>query len=86
MTGVQTCALPISYRSESFDTLIASSDNANSTISQLLFAQAEQLLLDQVVVIPLFYETSYYAMGKGVSGIEFSPFLSNVSFRNAVKA
>ncbi|MCI8650056.1 MAG: peptide ABC transporter substrate-binding protein [Anaerotruncus sp.] len=74
------------YRSESFDTLIASSDNANSTISQLLFAQAEQLLLDQVVVIPLFYETSYYAMGKGVSGIEFSPFLSNVSFRNAVKA
>lgn len=35
------------------------------------YRQAEEYLLQNAVALPLFTESSYYAVGKGVSGVEF---------------
>lgn len=37
-----------------------------------LFANAEAMLADQLIAMPLFYTESYFAMAKGVSGIQSS--------------
>ncbi len=37
-----------------------------------LFANAEAMLADQFIAMPLFYTESYFAMAKGVSGIQSS--------------
>ena len=47
-----------------------SSRNVNEAAR--LFANAEALLVDQFIVMPLFYTESYFAMAKGVSGIQSS--------------
>lgn len=49
------------------------------------FAQAEQMLLQDGIVFPLFCETTNYALDSGVTGIEFSPFDGGVFFRDAKK-
>lgn len=50
------------------------------------FAQAEQQLLDDCIVVPMYYQTSSYAMGEEVSGIGFSPFSGQIHFKYARKA
>lgn len=44
------------------------------------YRQAEQTLLDEGIVLPLFYETSYYAAAPSVTGLRFSPFGCRVYF------
>ena len=73
------------YRSDSYNELLQSTATMDSDDQFTAYMQAEQQLLEECVVIPLFFETSYYAMAKGVSDIEFSPFLSGIYFRNARK-
>ncbi|MEM1485162.1 peptide ABC transporter substrate-binding protein [Oscillospiraceae bacterium PP1C4] len=73
------------YKNESFDALLASTATLDSHEQYAAYKQAEQALLADCAAIPLFYETSYYAMRKGVSDIAFSPFLSGVYFKNARK-
>lgn len=38
-----------------------------------LYRQGEQLLLDEAVVLPLFSQPTYFALGKGVQGVELLP-------------
>lgn len=38
-----------------------------------LYHRAEQLLLEEAVVLPLFNQPTYFAMGKGVQGVELLP-------------
>lgn len=74
------------YRSDQFDSILQSIAAMDSGEDQATaYMQAEQQLLEECVVIPLFFETSYYAMAKGVSDIEFSPFLPGIYFKNARK-
>ena len=73
------------YGNADFDTLLAATASLSGQEAYEVYAQAEEMLLYDAPVIPLFFETSYYAMGPDVSGIEFSPFLSGVYFKYARK-
>lgn len=74
-----------SFQNSRFDDLLDSLSGASAQEQEEVFSQAEQLLLTECPVIPLFYETSYYGAAKGVSGIDFAPFLSGMRFENAQK-
>ena len=73
------------YHSDQFDSLLLSIATMDSGKQYTAYMQAEQQLLEECIVIPMFFETSYYAMAKGVSDIKFSPFLSGIYFKNARK-
>lgn len=71
------------YQNPSFDQLLR--EGGGDASSPDPYLEAERLLLEEAVVIPLFFETSYYGMAPGVSGVEFSPFSSSISFLHATK-
>lgn len=73
------------FASEQFDALLQSASVLTNDERNEVYSQAEQLLLTECPVIPLYYETSYYGAGKGVSGIGFAPFISGMRFENARK-
>lgn len=73
------------YHSDLYDSLLLSIASMEKGGQYTAYMQAEQQLLEECVVIPMFFETSYYAMAKGVSDLEFSPFLSGIYFKNARK-
>ena len=58
-----------------------------STASGVLssYRSAERLLTQNGVVLPLFYETSYYVTAPSVTGLRFSPFGCHVSFAEGRK-
>ena len=58
-----------------------------STASGVLssYRSAERLLTQNGVVLPLFYETSYYVTAPSVTGLRFSPFGRHVSFAEGRK-
>lgn len=73
------------YQNWRFDALLASVSNLSAGEQNDVYRQAEQLLLAESPVIPLYFETTYYAMAAGVEDIGFSPFLSGMEFRDARK-
>ena len=60
-------------------------DTTSLGLAAFRFSQAEKTLLADAVVIPVYTETSYYAMGKGVTGIEVFPFGNKVIFKDGVR-
>ena len=72
------------YSNTAYDVLL---ENPVGSAQQVIetFAQAEQMLLQDGIVFPLFCETTNYALDSGVTGIEFSPFDGGVFFRDAKK-
>lgn len=73
------------YKSGYYDSLLNVAQSLDYDARQRSYTRAHQVLLDEGVVIPLYYEVSCYAMASGVEGIEFSPFLSGVYFKHASK-
>lgn len=73
------------FSNAQFDELMQKSSTLSAKDQMELYSQAEQLLLTQCPVIPLYYETSYFGAAPGVSGIEFAPFLSGIRFADALK-
>lgn len=73
------------FSNETFDRLVQSTSNLSTEERNEVYSQAEQLLLTECPVIPLYYETSYYGAAEGVSGIGFSPFVSGMRFESARK-
>lgn len=73
------------YANASFDQLLHTAGTSHDQ-QQILdsYAQAEQVLLEDAVALPLFTETSYLVLGEGVSGVEILPGSGSLSFRNAV--
>lgn len=45
------------------------------------FAVAEQMLLQAMPALPLFYETSYFAVSPRISGLDYSVFGGHITFR-----
>ena len=80
MTGVQTCALPISSAFESALQNAKSADTANTAAACRI---CEEKLIASHCYVPLFYESSYYASAKGVTGVQFHPGSGRVSFVSA---
>ena len=74
------------YNSTAFsEALNAALESTDITTKASSFAQAEQVLLDDCVVVPLYYQTSSYAMGEDVTDISFSPFSGQIHFKYARK-
>ena len=71
------------YSNAAYDALLDSASALDGDALFDVYRQAETLLLEDGAVIPLYFETNYYASAKGVSGIGFSPFLTGVSFQSA---
>ena len=44
---------------------------------------AETILLEDAAVIPLFFETTYYALARGLTGVEIFPYGNQIHFHNA---
>ncbi len=59
----------------------ASSSTPEEAIAAL--SAGESFLTDNAFLVPLYYETSYFASVKGVSGIDFSPYAGNIFFWEA---
>lgn len=47
--------------------------------------ECEQALINTGAVLPVFYESAYYVMAKGVSGVQFHPGSGRVSFVEATR-
>lgn len=45
------------------------------------YSVAEQMLLQAMPALPLFYETSYFAVSKNISGLDYSVFGGHIVFR-----
>ncbi|MBR5872057.1 MAG: hypothetical protein IKZ06_00220 [Oscillospiraceae bacterium] len=45
------------------------------------FAVAEQMLLQAMPALPLFYETSYFAVTPRISGLDYSVYGGHITFR-----
>ncbi len=73
------------YKNPSFDSIVEGAGNSHDP-QQILnrYVSAETMLLDDAVAYPLMVETSYFVLGKGVSGIQFYPYGGKVIFRDAV--
>lgn len=74
------------YQSEEYDKLLAALLAPHTKEKQLAgLMAAENKLYEDAVLLPMYFQTHYYAMGKGVSGIDFSPFAGDTDFRFAAK-
>ena len=74
------------YSDPRYDSLLAEAagqDTIEAAAAKL--AQAERMLLADAVIIPLYTETCFYAMGENVSGLEIQPFGNNIYFKYAEK-
>jgi oligopeptide transport system substrate-binding protein len=70
-----------------FDDMLNEAAEQEKTAQMLKkYIQAEMILLADAVVIPVYNETTYYAMGKGVSGITVQPFGNMLRFKQALKS
>lgn len=74
------------YRSVLYDDLLdAAAALSTPGLAAEKYAQAEVRLLADAVVIPLYFEPSYIAVAKEVSGIDISPFGDSIYFKYARK-
>lgn len=70
------------YYSDSFAAAVAAASDANSFDDMAeLYSVAEQMLLQDMPALPLFYETSYFAVSPKISGLDYSVFGGHISFR-----
>lgn len=74
------------YRNQGYDRMVMKMAEA-TTIEEMVeyAARAEDMLIDDAVVIPLFLSTSYFATGASVRNLEYSPYSDRVFFQNATK-
>lgn len=61
-----------------FNAALSSSDPSSAASH---YKKAEQLLIEDHVLLPIAYETSYFALGKDISGIFFPSFSEKVFFK-----
>ena len=57
------------------------SKEENPEESAEAFAVAEQMLLQSMPALPLFYETSYFAVSHKISGLDYSVYGGHITFR-----
>ncbi|MBC8570282.1 peptide ABC transporter substrate-binding protein [Zongyangia hominis] len=74
------------YQSAGFTSALNAALESTDIVSKAnAFAQAEQLLLNDCIVVPMYFQTSSYATGEEVTGISFSPFSGQIHFKYARK-
>jgi len=74
------------YHSAQYDTLMNQLIEANSLDQVVeLASQAEDQLINENVLVPLFLSTSYFGTGSSVRNVDYSPYSGRVLFRTATK-
>ena len=74
------------YSSPGYDALLAGAQESGAQEAAALYRQAEQLLVDDAVFLPVAFETTYYVSAPGLQGLEFSPFSYRIFFQHATRA
>lgn len=74
------------YRSPGYDELVSKMAEAPTMEEVVRYAsRAEDMLINDAVVVPLFLSTSYFATGPSVRDLEYSPYSGRVMFHSATK-
>ena len=74
------------YRNPGYDQLVAQMAEAATMEEVVQYAsRAEDMLINDAVVLPLFLSTSYFATGSSVRDLEYSPYSGRVNFCSATK-
>ena len=74
------------YRNPRFDAILQdAADEESIEETAAKYHQAEALLLTDAVVVPVYFETTTYAVSKGVQGVDISPFSGRIYFKYAQK-
>lgn len=73
---------PTGFDTEKLDKAI---ESAEASANPKYIKQAEDAILDSASIIPMLYETSYYASANGVSKIQFHAGTGRVSFVGAIR-
>lgn len=72
------------FHSPEFDAALSQASQSHDQQTILNnYASAEKMLLDESTVLPLLTETTYFIIGKDVSGVEFFPYGGKVYFKYA---
>ena len=72
------------YHNPRFDYALRATGHAQSEELLVHFLQnAERILLEDAAIIPVYFETSYYAVVQGLVGVEIFPFCGRVLFQGA---
>ena len=89
LLGVFATASPqnyFGYHNARYDELCAAMQREPSAETALeKYRQAEVMLLSDAVIIPVYFETGYYAAAPNVQGVELSPFAGRLLFKYATK-
>ncbi|MCL2678601.1 MAG: peptide ABC transporter substrate-binding protein [Clostridiales bacterium] len=73
------------YNSSAFDDILARAAGEETTGQAIiLFKAAEETLLRDAVIIPVYYETTYYAVSKKLTGVEILPFSGRILFAGEI--
>lgn len=83
--GSSTSENPAKLNDPAYDALIANAENESEEQAVSDYITAEKYLNENAIFYPLYYEKSYYAMAKGVTGIVFYSYQGGVDFINAGK-
>ncbi len=72
----------IGFRSDEFSSAVtdAAKESSNEKMAEA-FSVAEQMLLQEMPALPLFYETSYFAVSPRISGLNYSVYGGHITFR-----
>lgn len=68
-----------------FDQLLLSAEKSGDAGALSAYAKAESELNTRAIFYPIYYKESYYASGKGVTGIVFRPNSTGIDFTQAGK-
>ncbi len=74
-----------SFDSTNFDKALYAAQSASTDNLVSACQKSEKELINSFCYIPLFYESNYYAMAKGVSNVQFHPGTGRVSFVYATR-
>jgi len=73
------------YNNPRFDHTLAAAQGASPRELARFYKTAENMLLEDAALIPVYFETSYYALTPGLTGVEIFPFGGKILFQNAQK-
>jgi len=71
------------YNNPRFDYALSATEDASPGEAARLYKIAENILLEDAALIPVYFETSYYALASGLTGVEIFPFGGKILFQNA---
>lgn len=77
---------PANFHNTEYDALLQSAQQQSHAAAVAQYAKAEQLLNEQGVFYPIYYQKRYYAVSSALTGIVLHPYDMGLDFRSAAKA